>query len=138
MRRKVGGVEYARLRDGLLQCRDQKDQCMDELEDIKESENMDVETYISKIEDMTKVLLEHQDALPEAFNKMKVAAANQAKKELVPDQAEAGPLGCQTEHETKNACSLIVKLLKGCFLCHFVVVSSCNLGRFAWISSGLF
>ena len=95
MRRKVGGVEYGRLREGLLQCRDQKDQCMDELEDIKESENMDVETYISKLEDMTKVLLEHQDALSEAFNKMKVAAASQAKKEVVPDQAEAGPLGKQ-------------------------------------------
>ena len=66
LRRAIDGASYGKLKAGVQQCRLVKDDCLEEMEDLKNVQGLD-EDLLQRIMNWHTKVSEHHDALVEAF-----------------------------------------------------------------------
>ena len=66
LRRAIDGASYGKLKAGVHQCRLVKDDCLEEMEDLKNVQGLD-EDLLQRIMNWHTKVSEHHDALVEAF-----------------------------------------------------------------------
>ena len=87
LKRAVGIDSFKRLRAGLDQARQLKEDVLDELEDRKKGENID-DTTVQSLTDMCSKVAEHISAIQEAFKAAEASPEPPSEKMKVEPQRE--------------------------------------------------